>query len=651
MFGPVLYLMNRARYVQKFSIIFVVFMVPFAWLSFERLSALNAELASTRAQLQGVAALERFMPVYRLSLELSGIKLTVKAAKSPELTQALSDKQQALDQARQTLNAWLEQAHLPQVTQEPARGIAQADKSVGSLYNEVLAEQEHYPAAMKRIAWQTFLSLDREAGVNSAIDRFFSTALLLYQVIGQSRAYAGHIAAYGYLETVSRPGVMSQLASLEGFTRLTDQPLMVEAASRAAQVYKTETLDKYGQSSQFDEESTGLWLQRMQAFDPMLQTLDSATGQLLAGVSSRLHERVEHNQQRLVTWLAVLLWVVAVIVYLFAGFYLSVRASIGSITEATCRFAEGDLGHRIGAQSRDELGGLATAFESMRERIRELIGEVARFSAATEGKALNVSEAATRSRQGVVQQSAELELITTSMTELVGSVHEISRSSHLTSDFAALASDKCRDGGTQIDRVVQGIDLLFAEMQRSISAIGAVERESLEITRAVSMIRSVSEQTNLLALNAAIEAARAGEQGRGFAVVADEVRSLATHSQGLTGEIHATIERLRQEVDNAVQRMQATHTSAGEVMREVRLAAGAFEEITRGMGEIVQHNVQIATAAEQQTSVVESVERNTRQIRTLSASTADSAGHMVTASNEVAESSRELNRLVGAFRM
>jgi methyl-accepting chemotaxis protein len=119
----------------------------------------------------------------------------------------------------------------------------------------------------------------------------------------------------------------------------------------------------------------------------------------------------------------------------------------------------------------------------------------------------------------------------------------------------------------------------------------------------------------------------------------------------LTGEIHATIERLRQEVDNAVQRMQATHASAGNVMSEVRLAAGAFEEITRGMGEIVQHNVQIATAAEQQTSVVESVERNTRQIRTLSASTADSAGHMVMASNEVAESSRELNRLVGAFRM
>ncbi|MCQ9422370.1 methyl-accepting chemotaxis protein [Pseudomonas sp. LJDD11] len=146
-------------------------------------------------------------------------------------------------------------------------------------------------------------------------------------------------------------------------------------------------------------------------------------------------------------------------------------------------------------------------------------------------------------------------------------------------------------------------------------------------------------------------ALRAGEQGRGFAVVADEVRGLATHSQGLTGKMHNTIERLRLEVDNAAQRMQAIHVSAEDVMCEVRLAVGAFEAITQGMGETVQHNVQIATAAAQQTSVVESVERNTRQIRTLSASTAESAGHMVTASNEVAESSRELHRLVGAFGM
>ncbi|WP_457790941.1 methyl-accepting chemotaxis protein [Pseudomonas sp. PL-6] len=237
------------------------------------------------------------------------------------------------------------------------------------------------------------------------------------------------------------------------------------------------------------------------------------------------------------------------------------------------------------------------------------------------------------------------------MAELVGSVQEISRSSHSTSDRASHASANCKNGGAKIERVMGSIDALFAELDESITAIAAVERESQEIARVVEMIRSVSQQTNLLALNAAIEAARAGEQGRGFAVVADEVRSLATHSQGLTGEIDGTIERLQREVGNAVRRIRCTHDSAGEVVHQARLAAEAFADITEGMSEIVQHNLQIAAAAEQQAAVVESVERNTREIRALSSATRVSADDMVRASDEVAELTGSLHRLVGQFKM
>jgi methyl-accepting chemotaxis protein len=199
--------------------------------------------------------------------------------------------------------------------------------------------------------------------------------------------------------------------------------------------------------------------------------------------------------------------------------------------------------------------------------------------------------------------------------------------------------------------VVNGISQLFAEMEHSIAAISAVERESQEITKAVAMIKGVSEQTNLLALNAAIEAARAGEQGRGFSVVADEVRSLATRSQALTGEINCTIDRLQQEVSQATQRIRTSHMTAGVVMQEVESATKAFAEITQGMSEILGHNLQIATAAEQQASVVESVERNTLEIRTLSSDNSVAADNMVRASNEVAEMTRNLHRLVGTFRM
>ncbi|MFI8743866.1 methyl-accepting chemotaxis protein [Pseudomonas sp. NPDC077186] len=287
----------------------------------------------------------------------------------------------------------------------------------------------------------------------------------------------------------------------------------------------------------------------------------------------------------------------------------------------------------------------------MRERMRALIAEVVQFSDATHGKAAQVSATASHSQLAAARQASELELISTAMAELVGSVQEISRSSHSTSDRASHASANCRDGGAKIERVMGSIDALFAELDESIATIAAVERESQEIARVVEMIRSVSQQTNLLALNAAIEAARAGEQGRGFAVVADEVRSLATHSQGLTGEIDGTIERLQREVGNAVRRIRATHDSAGEVVQLTRLAAEAFADITEGMAVIVQHNLQIAAAAEQQAAVVESVERNTREIRTLSGATRESADDMVRASDAVAELTGGLHRLVGQFKM
>ena len=662
MFKPVLALMNRARYLQKFAIIFAIFMVPFCWLSLDKLSDLYRELQGARDELQGLAVIEHYLPVYKSSLELVGLKAVAHARESAAISAAIADEQQRLLQSAQELNTWLETTPFAgyKVDEDApaAQAPANSDLAVGALYAELLNDGQDHAALLKEIALASRLSQDREADVNRPVDLLITGVLPLYRVLYQTRALSSYVTAYGYLESASRTSVINQVASLESFARTRDgvgaaqaRELIADAAGKARDLYQAMIVDRYATSTSYDEKSTELWAQRGQAFAPMISSLDAAADLLLADTAAVLTERVAAHQQKLLSWTVALLLVIVTVLYLFIGFYLSVRGSIRLITDATCRLADGDLRQRIQAMARDELGDLANDFNSMRERIRELIAEVARFSDSTQNKAARVSESAAGSQRSAVQQAAELELIATSMAELVGSVHEISRSSHTTSDRASQASDTCKQGSVQIGRVVNGISQLFAEMEHSIAAISAVARESQEITKAVAMIKGVSEQTNLLALNAAIEAARAGEQGRGFSVVADEVRSLATRSQALTGEINCTIDRLQQEVSQATQRIRTSHMTAGVVMQEVESATKAFAEITQGMSEILGHNLQIATAAEQQASVVESVERNTLEIRTLSSDNSVAADNMVRASNEVAEMTRNLHRLVGTFRM
>ncbi|WP_410017196.1 methyl-accepting chemotaxis protein [Pseudomonas sp. 5P_3.1_Bac2] len=287
----------------------------------------------------------------------------------------------------------------------------------------------------------------------------------------------------------------------------------------------------------------------------------------------------------------------------------------------------------------------------MQRRMSGLISKVAGFSESTQGKAQNVSRIAATSQSSIQQQARELELIATSMSELVSNVQEVSQNSHITADKANAAGDKCREGRTQVDGAVARINQLFNEMDNSIAAINSVEKESHEIAKAVDLIKSVAEQTNLLALNAAIEAARAGEQGRGFAVVADEVRSLAIRSHQLTGEIDQTIERLRQQVNNAVRTIHDSHQSAAQSVEQITLTANIFEQITGSMEQIIDHNIQIASAAEEQAAVVQGVEQNTLQIKALSDSNATEACNAVQISDELAGMTRDLHGLIAAFKV
>jgi len=302
------------------------------------------------------------------------------------------------------------------------------------------------------------------------------------------------------------------------------------------------------------------------------------------------------------------------------------------------RIASGDLSHNIQVTRRDELGVLQQGIQRMGTTLRELISGIRDGVTQIASAAEELSAVTEQTSAGVNSQKIETDQVATAMHEMTATVQEVARNAEQASLAAADADGQARAGDKVVAEAIAQIERLAAEVARSTDAMSHLQQESNKIGSVMDVIKAVAEQTNLLALNAAIEAARAGEAGRGFAVVADEVRGLAQRTQKSTEEIEGLVAGLQngtQQVANVMNNSRSLTDSSVELTRK---AGASLENITRTVSNIQSMNQQIAAAAEQQSAVAEEISRSIVNVRDASEQTA-------TASNETAKSSVELARL------
>ncbi|WGT30332.1 methyl-accepting chemotaxis protein [Pseudomonas marginalis] len=302
------------------------------------------------------------------------------------------------------------------------------------------------------------------------------------------------------------------------------------------------------------------------------------------------------------------------------------------------RIASGDLSHNIQVTRRDELGVLQQGIQRMGTTLRELISGIRDGVTQIASAAEELSAVTEQTSAGVNSQKIETDQVATAMHEMTATVQEVARNAEQASLAAADADGQARAGDKVVAEAIAQIERLAAEVERSTDAMAHLQQESNKIGSVMDVIKAVAEQTNLLALNAAIEAARAGEAGRGFAVVADEVRGLAQRTQKSTEEIEGLVAGLQngtQQVANVMNNSRSLTDSSVELTRK---AGVSLENITRTVSNIQSMNQQIAAAAEQQSAVAEEISRSIVNVRDVSEQTA-------TASNETAKSSVELARL------
>ncbi|MBM3107362.1 methyl-accepting chemotaxis protein [Pseudomonas sp. P66] len=315
------------------------------------------------------------------------------------------------------------------------------------------------------------------------------------------------------------------------------------------------------------------------------------------------------------------------------------------------KIASGDLTHNMHITRRDELGVLQQGIQRMGATLRDLISGIRDGVTQIASAAEELSAVTEETSAGVNSQKVETDQVATAMHEMAATVQEVARNAEHASSAATDADAQARAGDQVVAEAIGQIERLAEEVRRSTEAMGQLQQESQKIGSVMDVIKSVAEQTNLLALNAAIEAARAGEAGRGFAVVADEVRGLAQRTQKSTEEIEELVAGLQSGTQQVANVMLGSRNLTESSVELTRKAGASLESITRTVSSIQSMNQQIAAAAEQQSAVAEQISRSILNVRDVSEQTAAASDETAASSVELARLGNQLQTLVSHFRV
>jgi methyl-accepting chemotaxis protein len=312
---------------------------------------------------------------------------------------------------------------------------------------------------------------------------------------------------------------------------------------------------------------------------------------------------------------------------------------------------QGDLTKRIAITSGDEIGEMGGYFNDFVSKLQGIIKEVVESSTQLSVAAEQMSKVAADTNEGLNMQNSETVQVATAMTEMASTVDEVARNSQGASDAASNSDKEAKSGNQALLITIKTINELADDVENSAIIFENLKGDSDNISAVLDVIKNIAGQTNLLALNAAIEAARAGEQGRGFAVVADEVRTLAQRTQDSTSEIENLISALQKGTESAVNAMQQNRTKAAETVKQAAQAGEFLEAITQGVSTILDMNSQIAVSSEEQAAVAQEINRSIVSIQSISDETSVGATQTSESSKEVTILGNRLRQLVDQFRV
>ncbi|WP_350570894.1 methyl-accepting chemotaxis protein [Pseudomonas sp. H26/SER47-MNA-CIBAN-0231] len=397
-------------------------------------------------------------------------------------------------------------------------------------------------------------------------------------------------------------------------------------------------------------EVAGLFEQKQNMREQVDQE-SKAMDKIMSGLMDT-QQRLAHEDQHSAFIQMAVLTALALVIGLLASVVISrqITAPLALTVDLARRIAKGDLTVQARSARRDELGDLQNAMQEMAQNLNTLVQGIGNGVTQISTSAEKLSAMSEQTSAGVRQQKSEVDQVATAMHEMASTVQEVARNTTDASAAATLADQQARHGSTVVKQATVQISELAMAIEELGGAMNVLTQDSEQIGKVIDVIKAVAEQTNLLALNAAIEAARAGEQGRGFAVVADEVRSLAQRTQDSTKEIEALIVTLQQGTQAAATLMTSSRERTLDTVVLAQKAELAITEINQSIGTIQEMSLQISAAAEQQSAVADEINRSIVSVRDVADQSAVASEESAAATIELASLGQDLQRMTAHFR-
>ncbi len=670
--APAVHLADRLRFSTKFGVLAIIVLIPLFLLGTRVIHQINASLEVIRSEQAGQRYLLDVTPVLRLSMLqraltnrlLSGDRTAQSDLSANQLK--LEDAFSKLAATDRQLNAQLETGDRVQRLHSGAQRLierAKADANQSAIFddwNDQLTETLNF---VYYVSATSGMVLDEDYASLFMIDQ--STLRLPRQIniVGQLRGLASGLHDGQTLSAGARSVIKSMLKNELLIHKELQQSL---ALLRRREPALTDSIQAPITSA----------FASLDSFRADLEVLIGAPGDIISGVQNlpakgnavvaelykaqdtlqdallnALERRVQEKTSERLFILGMFVVLGLLLVYVFSGIYSAMRRTIKDVLIATQLIAQGDLSVRVQVRGKDEMADVGNGLNHMVQAFASSLAQVERSSQSVSDAAERIGVSIDRAKRAMSAQQSETEQVATAINEMTTSVADVAQNTEGAANAAGHASQSSNTGLAKMQETRVTIEALADEVERSAQKVSALAQHSQQIGGVIEVIRNIADQTNLLALNAAIEAARAGEQGRGFAVVADEVRTLASRTQNSTEEIRRIIQELQLATGDAVEQMKAGKLRAEECIESADQASTSLDEINDGVEQIVAMNTQIASAAVQQHAVSEDINRNVTEIRNGSLALMEGIEDNAVTAEELSLLAGELRTVVSRFKL